>query len=415
MHYQSVIYMKELIHTRDISVRCYETGEAEILIEGSLADERLFPFFLYSANQSRDPGVIHQMIIRMRLSLPELTILAADAEMRIVPVAGCREIADSLRKLVGLRIRSGFTNEVRRLLSKTAGCLHLTNLILAMSSAAVQGVWTYYSRKRQGSQIKRPEMDGSMIIDSCWLWREDGPLAARFRKNREEGTASKRGLLITIDGPAGAGKSTVARMLAEKLSYACLETGALYRALAYRCIREGLSAEDESGIADLCARIRVVLKGEAGSLRIFADGEDVTDRIRSESAGMLASTLSAMPPVRARLLFVQRDAAKGGGVVAEGRDMGTVVFPDADFKFFLDACVGERIERRRRELAARGDAVPYQNVEKDLAARDRQDRDRKVSPLKVPEDAVVIDSTHLSAEAVVERILSVLRDGRSGA
>jgi len=201
-------------------------------------------------------------------------------------------------------------------------------------------------------------------------------------------------------------------MLAEKLSYSCLETGALYRALAYRCIREGLAAADESGIADLCDRIHVTLKSEAGSMRIFADGEDVTDRIRSEPVGLLASNLSAMAPVRERLLSVQRDAGKEGGVIAEGRDMGTVVFPEADFKFFLDASASERVERRRREILARGDAVPYRIVRRDLAARDRQDRERKVSPLRTPEDATVIDSTHLSAEAVVARILSVLEDGR---
>ena len=405
--------MKELIHTRNISVRCYETGEAAILVEGSLADERLFPFFLYSAGESRDPGVIHHMIIRLRLSLPALTILAAEAEMPAVPVSECREISGSVRKLIGLRIGPGFTNEVRRLLAKTAGCQHLTHLILAMSSAAVQGVWTYYSRKRQGGQVGKPEMDGAMIVDSCWLWRGDGPLAARFRKSGERRTDPPKRLLITIDGPAGAGKSTVARMLAERLSYACLETGALYRALAYRCIQKGLSTKDESGIADLCARIRVSLRDKSGSMRIFADGEDVTDRIRSESVGLLASTLSALPAVRAGLLSIQREAGKGGGVIAEGRDMGTVVFPHADFKFFLDASAEERAERRRRELLSRGEAVPHRAVRRDLAARDRQDRERKVSPLRVPEDAVVIDSTHLSAEAVVERILSILGAGGS--
>ncbi len=413
MHVESAFYMKELIHTRDISVRCYETGEGTILVEGSLADERLFPFFLYSANESRGPGVIHRMIIRLRLSLPELTILAADAEMPVVPVTECREISESVRRLIGLRIRPGFTNEVRRLLAKTAGCLHLTHLILAMSSAAIQGLWTHYSRKKPGDPVRKPEMEGAMIIDSCWLWRGDGLLAARFRKKGEKGAFSPKGLLITIDGPAGAGKSTVARILAEKLSYACLETGALYRALAYRCIRDGLAAEDEGGITDLCARIRLTLKCEADSMRIFVDGEDVTDRIRSEPVGLLASTLSAMAPVRERLLAVQRDAGKGGGVVAEGRDMGTVVFPDADFKFFLDASADERVERRCREILARGDQVSYRIVRRDLAARDRQDRERKVSPLRVPADAVVIDSTHLSAEAVVARILSVLRNGRS--
>ena len=135
---QSDIYMKELIHTRNISVRCYETEEAALLVEGSLADERLFPFFLYSANEARGPGVVHHMSIRLRLALPELKILDADAEMPVVPVFECREIAESVRRLIGLRIRPGFTNEVRRLLAKTAGCLHLTHLILVLGHRQVR-------------------------------------------------------------------------------------------------------------------------------------------------------------------------------------------------------------------------------------------------------------------------------------
>lgn len=179
-------YMKELIHTRNISIHCYEMDDQTILVEGSLTDERLFPFVLYSANESRDPGIVHGMIIRMSLSLPELMILSVSADMPVVPVAGCRDIADSVIKLTGLQIKPGFTNKVRKILAKTEGCLHLTHLILAMSAAAVQGAWTYYSRKRQSGQIRKPEMDGSMIIDSCWLWREDGPLARSIRKFREE-------------------------------------------------------------------------------------------------------------------------------------------------------------------------------------------------------------------------------------
>lgn len=178
--------MKELIHTRNISIHCYEMDEKTIMVEGALTDERLFPFFLYSANESREPGIIHRMIIRMSLSLPELVVLSVDAEMPVVPVAGCRDIAESIKKLKGLQIRPGFTNDVRSILAKTEGCLHLTNLILTMSSAAVQGTWTYYSRKRQNSQVKMPEMNPSMVIDSCWLWRADGPLAEGIRRIREK-------------------------------------------------------------------------------------------------------------------------------------------------------------------------------------------------------------------------------------
>jgi cytidylate kinase len=219
----------------------------------------------------------------------------------------------------------------------------------------------------------------------------------------------KKGLLITIDGPAGAGKSTVSRLLANKLSYTYLDTGALYRALAYRCIQEGLSATDEGGIANLCQRTGIVLQNEEGFLKVLADGEDVTDKIRTESISLQASAISAMPPVRAALLSIQREAGKAGGVVAEGRDMGTIVFPEADFKFFLEAGMNERIKRRHRELVIRGDAVQYQNVKKDLMMRDRQDREREIAPLKVPEGAFIVDSTHVSAEGVVETILSVIR------
>lgn len=219
----------------------------------------------------------------------------------------------------------------------------------------------------------------------------------------------KKGLLITIDGPAGAGKSTVSRLLANKLSYTYLDTGALYRALAYRCIQEGLSATDEGGIANLCQRTGIVLQNEEGFLRVLADGEDVTDKIRTESISLQASAISAMPPVRAALLSIQREAGKAGGVVAEGRDMGTIVFPEADFKFFLEAGMNERIKRRHRELVIRGDAVQYQNVKKDLMMRDRQDREREIAPLKVPEGAFIVDSTHVPAEGVVETILSVIR------
>ena len=219
----------------------------------------------------------------------------------------------------------------------------------------------------------------------------------------------KKGLLITIDGPAGAGKSTVSRLLANKLSYTYLDTGALYRALAYRCIQEGLSATDEGGIANLCQRTGIVLQNEEGFLKVLADGEDVTDKIRTESISLQASAISAMPPVRAALLSIQREAGKAGGVVAEGRDMGTIVFPEADFKFFLEAGMNERIKRRHRELVIRGDAVQYQNVKKDLMMRDRQDREREIAPLKVPDGAFIVDSTHVPAEGVVETILSVIR------
>jgi len=218
----------------------------------------------------------------------------------------------------------------------------------------------------------------------------------------------KKGPLVTIDGPAGAGKSTVSRILAKRLSCLYLDTGALYRAVACRVIREGISSTDEERIATLCERVKIRLCWIEDALRVYADGEDVTDEIRMESVSLLASRLSALPVVRAALLSIQREAGKQGGIIAEGRDMGTVVFPEADFKFFLDANVEERIRRRGLELAMRGERVDVPSLRKDLLLRDQQDRERTISPLKVPEGAMMIDSTHLSVDAVVEAMLMAI-------
>ncbi len=218
----------------------------------------------------------------------------------------------------------------------------------------------------------------------------------------------KKGLLITIDGPAGSGKSTVSRLLAKKLSYIYLDTGALYRAVAWQAIRNGISATDEEGIAELCRRTEIRLHRVEDCLKVFADAQDVTEKIRTEPVGLLASTLSAMPVVRSSLLTIQRESGKHGGIIAEGRDMGTVVFPDADLKFFLDADVEERVRRRYLELVVRGEKVDYPSLKNDLLSRDRQDRERAVAPLKVPAGAIKVDSTRLSIDAVVKAMLAAI-------
>lgn len=182
---------KERIHSRNIAIDCYETSEGNLFVEASLTDERYVPFFLYTANRVHDPGVIHGMIARMTLSVPELTILDAEAEMPHVPISECTEVRDSIRRLVGMRIRAGFTNEVRELLGKRAGCQHLTNLIMTMSSGAVQGLWTIMSRLRDKESLLRQHLDPELLLDSCWLWRSDGPLAERLRQAREQGTGEK--------------------------------------------------------------------------------------------------------------------------------------------------------------------------------------------------------------------------------
>ena len=216
-------------------------------------------------------------------------------------------------------------------------------------------------------------------------------------------------LVVTIDGPAGAGKSTVSKALARKLSYIYLDTGALYRAFAYKVLQEGILPYDKKELADLCSRIEINVENIDGSLNVFIDGENVTKRIRSEQVGVVASTVSAISAVRERLLSIQRDAGEKGGVVAEGRDMGTVVFPNADYKFYLDANVEERIRRRYSELLTRGSSADYKTIAGDLIARDRQDQERDIAPLKASEDAIIVDSTRMSVAEVVEKMVSIIK------
>jgi len=175
---------RELIHSRKIIVNCYEADAQRLVIEGFLTDERLFPYIIHALGEKREAGLMHHVALTMELTIPQMRIVSAVAEMPVVPDAGCREIKKAVQRLNGRCIRPGFTNEVRALFGKTAGCLHLTNLILAMSSAAVQGLWSYFSRVREGASPPLPKADGSMIIDSCHMWRQDGPFVDNFRKRR---------------------------------------------------------------------------------------------------------------------------------------------------------------------------------------------------------------------------------------
>jgi cytidylate kinase len=220
--------------------------------------------------------------------------------------------------------------------------------------------------------------------------------------------------IITIDGPAGAGKSTVSEALAKKLGYIYLDTGALYRALAYKALKVKISLEDTCALAKLCSNTTVSLKNIDGKMTVLADGEDVSDKIRTEEIGLAASTISAFTVVRESLLNLQREAGMQGGVVAEGRDMGSIVFPHADYKFYLDANVEERIKRRYNELLAKDAGVEYQAIQKDMMARDYQDSKRKIAPLTASTDAIIIDSTGLSVEGVVEKIIQLISLKRSG-
>jgi cytidylate kinase len=211
--------------------------------------------------------------------------------------------------------------------------------------------------------------------------------------------------LITIDGPAGAGKTTVSKALAERLGYRYIDTGALYRGVALQAKAAGLASNDDEGLADLCQRLnlRFTVSRRRGQ-RLYADGSDITDQIRTPEISMLASAVSARPVVREYLLKIQRQMGKGKEAVFEGRDMGTVVFPAADVKFFLTASRKIRAQRRFRELAHHTSAS-LESVEEEISRRDQNDSTRDLAPLKPAEDAIYIDSSDMSVEEVVELML----------
>ncbi len=211
-------------------------------------------------------------------------------------------------------------------------------------------------------------------------------------------------IVIAVDGPAGTGKSTVCKLFAKRAGYTYLDTGALYRAVAYRMIQLNLTGEDEARLSLLLKKTKIGIIKDSNSMRVIVDGADVTEKIRGEAVGMMASRISAIPLVRAGLLEIQREAGKEGEVIAEGRDMGTVVFPDADIKIFLDADPAERSRRRYHELMERGENVAYEEIKKDIAARDEQDTTRAIAPLKPAGDAIIVDTTALGIDDVVEKI-----------
>jgi cytidylate kinase len=211
-------------------------------------------------------------------------------------------------------------------------------------------------------------------------------------------------LLITIDGPAGAGKTTVSRMLADHLAYRYIDTGALYRGVAYEASSAGISPDDETGLENLCAALNLkFIRNEKGT-RLLSNCSDITDHIRTPEITMLSSAVSARPAVRQYLLAVQRQMAGEKGVIFEGRDMGTVVFPDADIKFFLNASLKMRAIRRYKEFAGEK-GQPLEIVEKEMERRDRNDSTRAAAPLKPAQDAIIINSTDISAKEVVGQML----------
>jgi cytidylate kinase len=218
----------------------------------------------------------------------------------------------------------------------------------------------------------------------------------------------KKDLLITIDGPAGAGKTTTSRLLAERLNYKYIDTGALYRGVAFEAKRECVDPNDDGCLQALCDKLKLVFIQNHKGLRLFSNDVDITDKIRTPEITMLASAVSAKPAVRKYLLHVQRTMGEQKKAVFEGRDMGTVVFPDADVKFYLDASMEVRARRRFNELSPIA-SQSMEKVQKDMKRRDENDSSRKIAPLKPAEDAILIDSSHISVEQVVNLMLSSIR------
>lgn len=218
-----------------------------------------------------------------------------------------------------------------------------------------------------------------------------------------------RRIVIAIDGPAGSGKSTTARLVAKRLGYLYLDTGAMYRAVALKCAEEGIPLEDEKRVAEAARRAAIDFAWEDDSNRVLLDGLDVTDVLRTPSVTDASSRIAVFPAVRAVLVAKQRKLGAGGGVVAEGRDTTTAVFPDAGLKIYMDADVTVRAMRRKLEYAADGTDVVLQDVECDLRERDRRDAGRDESPLRVASGALIVDTTAMSVEEQVEAVLQKAR------
>ena len=212
---------------------------------------------------------------------------------------------------------------------------------------------------------------------------------------------------IAIDGPAGAGKSTIAKKAAKELDFIYVDTGAMYRAIALYFIRNGVAADDEKTISEKCSDINVSIDYVDGVQQVILNGENVNDYIRTEQVSMMTSSVSKYPAVREKLLNLQRQLATEKNVIMDGRDIGTCVLPDAKTKIFLTASAGERARRRYKEQVERGIECDIKQIEKDIIARDEQDMNREIAPLKQAEDAVLIDSSDMSIEQVVDAIIDV--------
>lgn len=215
------------------------------------------------------------------------------------------------------------------------------------------------------------------------------------------------GYNVAIDGPAGAGKSTIAKLVAKEKEYVYVDTGAMYRGLAIHFLENGIEAEEKEKIAEACKDADVTIRYEDGQQQVYLNGKNITAKLREEAVGNMASKSSAIPEVRAKLLELQRELARKEDVIMDGRDIGTCVLPDADVKVFLTASVETRAKRRYDELVEKGVACDLEEIARDIAERDERDSTREIAPLKQAEDAVLVDSSHMTIEEVVAAIVKL--------
>lgn len=215
------------------------------------------------------------------------------------------------------------------------------------------------------------------------------------------------GYNVAIDGPAGAGKSTIAKLVAKEKGYVYVDTGAMYRGLAIHFLENGIEAEETGKIVEACKDADVTIRYEDGQQQVYLNGKNITAKLREEVVGNMASKSSAIPEVRAKLLELQRVLARREDVIMDGRDIGTCVLPDADVKVFLTASVETRAKRRYDELVEKGVPCNLEEIARDIAERDERDSTREIAPLKQAEDAVLVDSSHMTIEEVVAAIVKL--------
>lgn len=215
-------------------------------------------------------------------------------------------------------------------------------------------------------------------------------------------------MIVAIDGPAGTGKGTVAKLISERLDFVYIDTGAMYRCITLKMIRESISLNEEEKIKDLLERTKITFKNLSDKQHVYLDGEDVSDLIRKPNVNELVSPVSAIKIIRIKMVELQRKLGEEGNVIMEGRDITTVVFPNAEVKIYLDAKLEIRAERRYKELIARGNDVTYEDTLESIRKRDKNDMEKEMGALKIAEDAVVIDTSNMTIEEVYDKIKEII-------